>query len=70
MLVRITPMIHESVGVFIDYQNHGQIGMTLQSHEAVCQAVEEKNLDAAEKAIRAHMLHNQELIRQFFAEKR
>ena len=70
MLVRITPMIHDGVGVFIDYQNHDQIGMTLQSHEAVYQAVEAKNPDAAEKAMRAHMMHNQELIRQFFAEKR
>ena len=70
VLVRITPMIHEGVGVFIDYQNHDQIGMTLQSHEAVCQAVKAKNPDAAEKAMRAHMLHNQELIRKFFAEKR
>lgn len=42
VLVRITPMIHDGVGVFIDYQNHDQIGMTLQSHEAVCQAVETK----------------------------
>ncbi|MDD6561198.1 MAG: FCD domain-containing protein [Lactimicrobium massiliense] len=42
VLVRITPMIHEGMGVFIDYQNHDQIGMTLQSHEAVYQAVEAK----------------------------
>lgn len=56
--------------MFIDYQSHDQTGMTLQSHEAVCQAVETKNPDAAEKAMRAHMLYNQELIRKFFAEKR
>ena len=69
VLVRITLMIHEGVGVFIDYQSHDQIGMTLQSHEAVCQAVEKKNPDAAEKAMRTHMLYNQELIRKFLRKR-
>ena len=33
---------HEFIRGRIQYQNHDQIGMTLQSHEAVCQAVETK----------------------------
>ncbi|MEE8807471.1 MAG: FadR/GntR family transcriptional regulator [Lactimicrobium sp.] len=69
VMQRVIPVIHEGVAVLFDYTIQEQLDYTLMIHEKICQAIENKDLQAAYDAMLAHMKENQRWIQQCFANK-
>ena len=59
VMKRMIPVIHEGVGVLLDYTIREQLDYTLMIHEKICQAIENRDPDAAYVAMQAHMEENQ-----------
>lgn len=64
VLMRTIPMIHEGIGVFLDFRNQDELVFTMRIHEQISEAVGQRNPEKAAEAMRRHMQENQRWIHQ------
>lgn len=63
VMANVVPIIQQSVSLFIEVTNSELVEMTITTHEAIANAIEQHDADAAYAAMREHLMNNQEHIR-------
>ena len=64
VITKLIPIIQSSVSLFIAVTDSALREETIETHRAIVEAIERRDPDAAEEAMRSHLLSNQRLIQK------